>query len=224
MEYLLRGILIGLLFGLPVGAIGALTVQRTWSLGAKAGLLTGLGSTAADCFYACVGAFGLTLISDFLLHFQGIITALGGILILVMGLKSLTHPQGELPPDEETLGGAKLFLTSFAIVQMARELGLNPDKLGKIDNHQQESWPFSTVGTLHHKAVSVSDCFSIIPFRLRYRKISNFFFDLWVREMCIRDRFIGYIGAQTVVCIIVCSPSCHIHVLGCSCTGIDCGE
>lgn len=25
-------------------------------------------------------------------------------------------------------------------VQMARELGLNPDKLGKIDNHQQEAW------------------------------------------------------------------------------------
>jgi hypothetical protein len=25
-------------------------------------------------------------------------------------------------------------------VQMARELGLNPDKLGKIDNHKQESW------------------------------------------------------------------------------------
>lgn len=25
-------------------------------------------------------------------------------------------------------------------VQMARELGLNPDKLGKTDNHKQESW------------------------------------------------------------------------------------
>lgn len=25
-------------------------------------------------------------------------------------------------------------------IQMARELGLNPDKLGKIDNHKQESW------------------------------------------------------------------------------------
>ena len=25
-------------------------------------------------------------------------------------------------------------------VQMARELGLNPDKLGKIDYHRQESW------------------------------------------------------------------------------------
>lgn len=25
-------------------------------------------------------------------------------------------------------------------VQMARELGMNPDKLGKIDNHKQEPW------------------------------------------------------------------------------------
>lgn len=115
MEYLLRGILIGLLFGLPVGAIGALTVQRTWSSGVKAGLLTGLGSSVADCFYACVGAFGLTLISDFLLRWQGIITALGGILILAMGLKSLIHPQGELLSDEKTPGGEKLFLTSFAV-------------------------------------------------------------------------------------------------------------
>ena len=115
MEYLLRGILIGLLFGLPVGAIGALTVQRAWSLGTKAGLLTGLGSSVADCFYACVGAFGLTLISGFLLRWQGVITALGGALILAMGLKSLIRPQGELPPDEGTLGGAKLFFTSFAI-------------------------------------------------------------------------------------------------------------
>lgn len=115
MEYLLRGILIGLLFGLPVGAIGALTVQRTWSAGVRAGLLTGLGSSAADSFYACVGAFGLTLISDFLLRFQGVITALGGILILGMGLKSLLHPQDELPPEENALGGAKLFFTTFAI-------------------------------------------------------------------------------------------------------------
>lgn len=115
MEYLLRGILIGLLFGLPVGAIGALTVQRTWNLGVKAGLLTGLGSSVSDCFYACVGAFGLTLISDFLLRFQGIITTLGGTLILIMGLRSLISPQGELAPDENPLGGVKLFLTSFAI-------------------------------------------------------------------------------------------------------------
>ena len=42
-SYLLRGVLIGLLFGLPVGAVGTMTVQRTWSFGVRAGLLTGLG-------------------------------------------------------------------------------------------------------------------------------------------------------------------------------------
>jgi hypothetical protein len=29
---------------------------------------------------------------------------------------------------------------SHAHVQMARELGMNPKKLGKIDNHKQEPW------------------------------------------------------------------------------------
>ncbi len=29
---------------------------------------------------------------------------------------------------------------SHAHIQMARELGLNPAKLGKIDNHRQEPW------------------------------------------------------------------------------------
>jgi hypothetical protein len=29
---------------------------------------------------------------------------------------------------------------SHSQVQMARELGLNPAKLGKIDNHRQEPW------------------------------------------------------------------------------------
>jgi hypothetical protein len=29
---------------------------------------------------------------------------------------------------------------SHAHVQMARELGMNPKKLGKLDNHRQEPW------------------------------------------------------------------------------------
>lgn len=115
MDNLLRGILIGLLFGVPVGAVGALTVQRTWNNGVRSGLLTGLGSSAADCVYACVGVFGLTFVSDFLLRWQGIVTAIGGALILMMGFRSLFHPQSELPPDRGASKGIKLFLTSFAI-------------------------------------------------------------------------------------------------------------
>ena len=34
----------------------------------------------------------------------------------------------------------KKYCLSEATVQMARELGLNPSKLGKISNHKQELW------------------------------------------------------------------------------------
>lgn len=113
--YLLRGILIGLLFGLPVGAIGTMTVQRTWSFGFKAGLLTGLGSSVADCLYAIVGAFGLTLISDFLLEHQMVINILGGGLILFMGLRLICKKNEVSITQAKAIGGARMFLSSFAI-------------------------------------------------------------------------------------------------------------
>ena len=34
----------------------------------------------------------------------------------------------------------KRFHLSHAQVQMARELGMNPKKLGRLDNHRQEPW------------------------------------------------------------------------------------
>ena len=34
----------------------------------------------------------------------------------------------------------KLYHLSHAHVQMARELGMNPRKLGQLDNHAQEPW------------------------------------------------------------------------------------
>jgi threonine/homoserine/homoserine lactone efflux protein len=87
-SYLIKGILIGLLFGMPVGAVGAMTVQRTLSHGIKAGLMTGLGSSVADCVYASIGAFGLTFVSDFLLKYQTAIHTLGGTLLLINGCPS----------------------------------------------------------------------------------------------------------------------------------------
>lgn len=115
MDYLLLGILIGLLFGLPVGAVGTMTVQRTWSNGIKAGLFTGLGSSAADCFYAAIGVFGLTLISDLLLKYQNIIHFFGGMLILFMGIRLLIRKDEAAPQKGTAEGMLKMFLSSFAV-------------------------------------------------------------------------------------------------------------
>jgi hypothetical protein len=47
----------------------------------------------------------------------------------------------KIPKDlREWLEARRRFHLSHAQVQMARELGLNPRKLGKLDNHKQESW------------------------------------------------------------------------------------
>lgn len=113
--YLLKGILIGILFGVPAGAVGAMTVQRTLNHGIKAGLVTGLGSSVADCFYACIGAFGLTVVSDLLLKYSNVINCLGGSLIVVMGFCMLLKKEKQMVEYTSITGGAKLFFSSFSV-------------------------------------------------------------------------------------------------------------
>jgi hypothetical protein len=49
--------------------------------------------------------------------------------------------QNALPPRVQAwVEARKRYRLSHAQVQMARELGLNPGKLGKISNHRQEPW------------------------------------------------------------------------------------
>ena len=50
---------------------------------------------------------------------------------------------GRKKPSQDILNwieARKRFHLSHAHVQMARELGLNPKKLGKLDNHREEPW------------------------------------------------------------------------------------
>lgn len=115
IAYLLKGIFIGLLFGLPIGAVGTMSVQRTWNYGFRAGLVSGLGSSIADCLYAIVGAFGLTFISNFLLQYQNAIHFLGGGLVLLMGIKLILKNQEASMKQLSERAGVKMFLSSFAI-------------------------------------------------------------------------------------------------------------
>ena len=44
----------------------------------------------------------------------------------------------------------KRYHLSHAQVQMARELGMNPMKLGKLDNHEQELWKMPLRAYIEH--------------------------------------------------------------------------
>ena len=85
----LKGLLIGLVFGVPAGAIGALIIQRALDKGVFAGLVTGADSSATDLIYSCIGVFGITIISDFLTAHQAVIQAIGGLIILILGIAIL---------------------------------------------------------------------------------------------------------------------------------------
>ena len=84
-SYFIKGLLIGLVFGVPAGAIGALTIQRSLEHGFVAGLVTGLGSSAADLLYAGISVCGLTAVSVFLNQNQTWIGIVGGVMIVILG-------------------------------------------------------------------------------------------------------------------------------------------
>ena len=53
----------------------------------------------------------------------------------------MSKPTGTIPPKLQAwIQARKRHHLSHAQVQMARELGMNPTKLGSIDNHRQEPW------------------------------------------------------------------------------------
>lgn len=114
-NYLIRGLMIGLIFGVPAGAIGALTIQRTLKSGFPAGLATGLGSSAADLLYACVSIFGMSLVSVFLTKHQRPISLLGGLLIVALGIHIFRQKPQRRQQESNRTKLPLCFASSFAI-------------------------------------------------------------------------------------------------------------
>jgi threonine/homoserine/homoserine lactone efflux protein len=92
-SFFIRGLLIGLSIAAAVGPISLLCIQRTLERGRLYGLVSGLGAATADACYGSIAAFGLTIISTFLISQHLWIRLLGGIFLLYLGIKTfLTRP------------------------------------------------------------------------------------------------------------------------------------
>jgi Putative threonine efflux protein len=88
LEYLLKGLIIGLTIAAPVGPVGILCLRRTLTHGRIAGLVSGLGAAVADAFYGLLAVFGLTLISDFLFFCLPWFELLGALFLLTLGIRT----------------------------------------------------------------------------------------------------------------------------------------
>ena len=113
---LLTGGIVGFSIAAPVGPIGALTIRRTLAQGRAAGFLTGLGAATADSAYGAVAAFGLTLVTSFLVAQQGWLSLLGGLFLCWLGVatfRAQPAPIEHTPPARSLLGAyaSTVFLT-----------------------------------------------------------------------------------------------------------------
>ena len=89
IDFLVRGLIIGLSVAAVVGPIGILCIQRTMHNGFLHGLVTGLGAATADAIYGSMAAFGLTVVTTILVHLQAWIHLLGGLFLIYLGMRTL---------------------------------------------------------------------------------------------------------------------------------------
>jgi threonine/homoserine/homoserine lactone efflux protein len=86
LELLLRGVVCGVIIAAPVGPVNVLCAHRTVTRGWRSGLLSGLGSAAADTIYGAVAAFGISFVIAWLMREEHTIRSYGGILLIGIGI------------------------------------------------------------------------------------------------------------------------------------------
>jgi threonine/homoserine/homoserine lactone efflux protein len=89
MNLFVKGLIVGFCLAAPVGPIAAICVQRTISKRWISGVLSGMGAAAADAVYGAVAAFGATIISEFLITERQWLQRIGGVILILLGLRLL---------------------------------------------------------------------------------------------------------------------------------------
>jgi threonine/homoserine/homoserine lactone efflux protein len=112
MTFLLKGLAIGFAIAAPVGPIGVLCIRRSLAHGTPAGLASGLGAAVADAAYGCIAAFGLTMISTFLVGQRFWLQLAGGVFLCWLGMRTLLATPAQDPAAGA--GSARGLLGAFA--------------------------------------------------------------------------------------------------------------
>ena len=87
LVFFIQGIVIGLTLAVPIGPISLLCIQRTIADGRLHGVISGLGVSTADSFYAAITVLGLTVISSLIVAYQYLFRSLAGIILILIGIR-----------------------------------------------------------------------------------------------------------------------------------------
>jgi threonine/homoserine/homoserine lactone efflux protein len=115
LSFFVRGLLIGLSIAATVGPMCFLCIQRTLNRGQLYGLVSGLGIATADTVYGSIAAFGLTLITNFLVSEQQWIRLMGGLFLIYLGLKTILTRPAERAALASTNGYLGAYASTFLL-------------------------------------------------------------------------------------------------------------
>jgi threonine/homoserine/homoserine lactone efflux protein len=111
----IKGVILGFSIAAPVGPIGVLCIRRTLTLGMMNGLISGLGAATADAFYGCIAAFGLTIISNFLLQQQLYLHFIGGVFLLYLGYTTFKSKPATKAVEAKSSGLVSAYISTVAL-------------------------------------------------------------------------------------------------------------
>lgn len=88
LNFVFKGLLIGVIASAPMGPVGVLCVQRTLNKGRWYGLVTGAGAAVSDIIYAAITGFGMSFVMDFVNDGQNkfYLQIIGSVLLLIFGV------------------------------------------------------------------------------------------------------------------------------------------
>lgn len=112
----IKGVIVGLAMCAPVGPIGLLCIRRTLLNGRMAGLVSLLGASTADGLYCAFAGLGITFISTFLHHEELKIRLIGGLILVIVGLKFFFSRPAETTPETRNGGLLTSFSSTFLLM------------------------------------------------------------------------------------------------------------
>jgi len=119
LDFIFKGMLIGMIASAPMGPTGILCVQRTLKKGRIYGLITGIGAAASDIIYAAITGFGMAFVMDFVNNTQNrfYLQIVGSLMLLGFGWYTYrTDPTKKMHHSSQDKGTLTYnLMTSFFI-------------------------------------------------------------------------------------------------------------
>ncbi len=122
LDFIYKGMLIGIIASAPMGPVGVLCVQRTLNKGRWYGFITGVGAAVSDLFYAVITVYGMSFVMDFVNNQQNkfYLQIVGSLLLLAFGVYTYrTDPTRNMHRSGNNRGtlthnGVTAFLVTFS--------------------------------------------------------------------------------------------------------------